>query len=54
MTDFPADQRATLTQYGHEHLLVGWDQLTDSQQARLIAQLRTVPFAELAELNRRE
>ena len=39
-----------LTKHGQEHLLQWWDELTDPQQASLVAQIESVDFAELKTL----
>ena len=50
MLTVPDDLRQRLRQYGQEHVLAGWDRLTDDEQPRLLEQLRGLDLAQLQTL----
>ena len=46
----PAELVATLDRHGQRHLLTAWDSLSPEAKSQFVAQLQTVPFAELNRL----
>jgi UDP-N-acetylglucosamine/UDP-N-acetylgalactosamine diphosphorylase len=48
--DFPEDLRRKLTQYGQDHILRRWSDLTPAVRNRLLDQLRVLDLARLAAL----
>lgn len=51
MQDVPNDLRQRLRQHGQEHVLAGWDGLDTEQRTRLVRQLESIDFEELARLH---
>jgi UDP-N-acetylglucosamine/UDP-N-acetylgalactosamine diphosphorylase len=50
MLSVPDDLRQCLQAHGQEHVLAGWDRLSDDQRRTLLAQLRGLDFAQLSRL----
>jgi UDP-N-acetylglucosamine/UDP-N-acetylgalactosamine diphosphorylase len=50
MSQAPADLVDRLGQFGQEHVLTGWRELTDAQRDAFVAQLRGLDLAQLAGL----
>lgn len=50
MITVPDDLRTRLRHYGQEHVLAGWDQLTDHERRGLLEQLRALDFEQLQQL----
>jgi UDP-N-acetylglucosamine/UDP-N-acetylgalactosamine diphosphorylase len=48
--EFPEDLRRTLTQYGQEHILRQWNELTPPERERLEEQIRSLNLGQLASL----
>lgn len=52
MRDVPPDLLARLRRHGQDHVLAGWDELSDDRRAALVAQLATIDLDELGRLYR--
>jgi UDP-N-acetylglucosamine/UDP-N-acetylgalactosamine diphosphorylase len=50
MLNVPDDLRQRLHQYGQEHVLAGWDRLTDEERRGLLEQLRGLDLVQLRTL----
>jgi UDP-N-acetylglucosamine/UDP-N-acetylgalactosamine diphosphorylase len=50
MVSVPNELRQRLTQYGQEHVLTWWDELTDTQRRGLLDQLQAVDLEQLRSL----
>lgn len=50
MVTIPDELRQRLRQFGQEHVVAGWPQLTDAQRRELLAQLQALDFALLRRL----
>jgi UDP-N-acetylglucosamine/UDP-N-acetylgalactosamine diphosphorylase len=50
MTQIPSDLQERLRKYGQEHVLAGWERLTDADQRGLVTQLNTLDLEELRRL----
>jgi UDP-N-acetylglucosamine/UDP-N-acetylgalactosamine diphosphorylase len=53
MTDIPKNLLETLQAHGQDHVVMGWDRLSDAQRHTLVTQLSQVNLAELAQLFRK-
>jgi UDP-N-acetylglucosamine/UDP-N-acetylgalactosamine diphosphorylase len=50
MRSLPDEIRQRLCQFGQEHVLAGWDRLTDAERDGLMEQLRSINLEQLADL----
>ncbi len=53
MQTVPHDLRDRLRQYGQDHVLAWWDQLTGAEREQLVRQLSTIDLGELRTLHQR-
>jgi len=47
MLSIPQDMHARLRQYGQDHVLAGWERLSDDERRHLLGQLAAVDLEEL-------
>src|SRR5262249_9629449 len=47
MLSVPDDLRQRLKSYGQEHVLIGWERLSDEQRQELLQQVRNLDLAQL-------
>ena len=50
MLTVPSDLHSRLRQYGQDHVLTGWERLTDDERTNLLGQLAALDLAELSNL----